>query len=157
MLENCSHAQHSPAINGHQPTQAPTGIRPTRYAGPLLGWAKAVVPRRRRASTPVFLYATAGLRKLAEGQQEDLMHSVRSVLRTSPFRSAAPRRLAHQGPFFLLPRLQAALVVHACRPIWPALASDKCAILPHHFQPLRSSLSFTWLLFTRHAFACMQV
>jgi hypothetical protein len=39
-----------------RPSLAPTG--------PLLEWAEAAVPRRQWAQTPVFLFGTAGLRKL---------------------------------------------------------------------------------------------
>lgn len=73
------------------PEHAP---RPLRCAGPLLRWAKAVVPKRRWAATPVFLCATAGLRKLPEAQQEALLAGVQGALRRSPFRCAAGAQLA---------------------------------------------------------------
>ena len=54
--------------------------------GPLLDWAAAVVPRRRRKSTPVFLFGTAGMRKLALPQQASLLIQIRTVLEASPFK-----------------------------------------------------------------------
>lgn len=64
----------------------PPRSAPARLAGPLLRWAQAVVPRRQWPRTPVFMCATAGLRKLPEHQQEVLMDNVRRQLRRSPFR-----------------------------------------------------------------------
>ncbi|GAB4819746.1 hypothetical protein N2152v2_006792 [Parachlorella kessleri] len=61
------------------------GLR-AKSLGPLLGWAKAVVPRHQRRRTPVFLYATAGLRTLPDAQQDVLMNGVRGVLQRSSFR-----------------------------------------------------------------------
>ena len=45
-----------------------------------------MVPRRRRKSTPVFLFGTAGMRKLALPQQASLLVQIRSVLEASPFK-----------------------------------------------------------------------
>lgn len=45
-------------------TCLPACLRSCLCAGPLLEWAAAVVPRRQWARTPVFLFGTAGLRKL---------------------------------------------------------------------------------------------
>lgn len=56
--------------------------------GPLLDWAAAVVPPRRRAATPVLLFGTAGMRKLALPQQAALLVQVRAALNASPFRCA---------------------------------------------------------------------
>lgn len=53
---------------------------------PLLDWAAAVVPRRARARTPVFLFGTAGLRRLSGAQQGELLRHVRDTLSESPFR-----------------------------------------------------------------------
>ncbi len=52
---------------------------------PLLDWAAAAVPARARAATPVFLFGTAGLRRLTEPQQAELMQHVRDTLSSSPF------------------------------------------------------------------------
>ncbi|PRW21038.1 putative apyrase 7 [Chlorella sorokiniana] len=54
--------------------------------GPLLEWAAAVVPRSQRPRTPVFLFGTAGLRKLSEEQQARLLDGCRAVLGASFFR-----------------------------------------------------------------------
>ncbi len=53
---------------------------------PLLDWAAAVVPRRARARTPVFLFGTAGLRRLSGAQQGELLRHARDTLSESPFR-----------------------------------------------------------------------
>jgi Golgi nucleoside diphosphatase len=55
-------------------------------AGPLLAWAEAVIPRRQWAATPIFLFGTAGVRKLAQAQQEVLLTQVRTSLLHSHFR-----------------------------------------------------------------------
>jgi Golgi nucleoside diphosphatase len=54
--------------------------------GPLLEWAAAVVPPRARSATPVFLFGTAGLRKLAPPQQGVVLRAARDALTASPFR-----------------------------------------------------------------------
>ena len=54
--------------------------------GPLLEWAEAAIPDSRWESTPIFLLATAGLRKLPEDYQNDVLDSAQSVLAASPFR-----------------------------------------------------------------------
>lgn len=56
--------------------------------GPLLAWAAAVVPPRARAATPVFLFGTAGLRKLAPPQQGVVLRAAQDALTASPFRCA---------------------------------------------------------------------
>ncbi|PSC71682.1 putative apyrase 7 [Micractinium conductrix] len=61
-----------------------------RALGPLLEWAAAVVPRRQWARTPVFLFGTAGLRKLSEQQQAELLQVARRVLGGSAFRFQPP-------------------------------------------------------------------
>lgn len=57
--------------------------------GPLLDWAKAVVHKTQQASTPLFLFATSGVRRLPKDQQNDLMKDVKQVLSTSGFRFEA--------------------------------------------------------------------
>ncbi|KAL4451373.1 hypothetical protein ABPG77_009445 [Micractinium sp. CCAP 211/92] len=61
-----------------------------RALGPLLQWAEAAVPRRQWASTPVFLFGTAGLRRLSQEQQGQLLAGVRRVLGSSAFRFSPP-------------------------------------------------------------------
>ena len=56
--------------------------------GPLLDWAAAVVPPRQRAATPVFLFGTAGLRRLGLPAQAALLVQVRHALEASPFKYA---------------------------------------------------------------------
>lgn len=53
---------------------------------PLLGWARAVVPPRQHRCTPVFMLATAGVRKLRQEQQAALMSNAAGVLQRSGFR-----------------------------------------------------------------------
>jgi hypothetical protein len=47
---------------------------------PLLDWAKAVVPVKQWSSTPVFLFATAGMRKLPKSDQDKILAEARQVL-----------------------------------------------------------------------------
>lgn len=54
--------------------------------GPLLDWARAVVPAQAHASTPLFLMGTGGLRRLAPQQQDPLMSEIRRQLGQSGFR-----------------------------------------------------------------------
>jgi hypothetical protein len=61
-----------------------------RALGPLLQWARAVVPRGARASTPLFIAATAGLRRLPEGVRQDLLADVQRVAGAPPPRAPAP-------------------------------------------------------------------
>ena len=61
------------------------GLR-DRSLVPLLEWAHAVVPERQWSSTPLFMLATAGLRKLPEAEQQMLMEGARGVLARSGFR-----------------------------------------------------------------------
>lgn len=49
---------------------------------PLLDWAKAVVPVKQWSSTPVFLLATAGMRKLPIADQEKILEEARKVLKS---------------------------------------------------------------------------
>ena len=63
----------------------PDGLR-DQSLGPLLEWAHAVVPERQWSSTPLFMLATAGLRKLPEAEQKTLMEGARGVLARSGFR-----------------------------------------------------------------------
>ena len=57
---------------------------------PLLEWARAVVPRGRWTSTPLFLLGTAGLRKLTESDREKVLTESRRILSRSGFRFEAP-------------------------------------------------------------------
>ena len=56
------------------------------FLGPLLEWAKAVVPNSQHSSTPLFLFATAGVRRLPDDVKQQLMSDVKKVLRASGFR-----------------------------------------------------------------------
>lgn len=53
---------------------------------PLLDWAEGVVPQQQWRRTPVFLCATAGLRKLPEEHQNSILQDVRHALISSSFR-----------------------------------------------------------------------
>jgi hypothetical protein len=57
-----------------------------RALRPLLAWAEAVVPRSHWADTPVYLLATAGLRRLGVEEQEQVLGACREALRAAPFR-----------------------------------------------------------------------
>ena len=52
---------------------------------PLLQWAKAVVPKKMWSSTPVFLFGTAGMRRLDEEEQKIILKECRKVLDSSGF------------------------------------------------------------------------
>lgn len=54
---------------------------------PLLDWARAVVPRRERARTPLLLMATGGARRLPEGRRRDLLDRARAVVARAGFLS----------------------------------------------------------------------
>eukprot|EP00798_Chlamydomonas_sp_ICE-L_P008755 gene8755-33617_t len=66
-------------------SQDPVGLR-HRALGPLLEWAQAVVPIHEWATTPIFLFATAGVRRLPKSDQSALMQSVSWILSGSGFR-----------------------------------------------------------------------
>ena len=55
--------------------------------GPLLAWALEVVPAGRHKDTPIFLFATAGLRNLPKEQQDNVLEAVKTTLHDTPFRS----------------------------------------------------------------------
>ncbi|WIA12016.1 hypothetical protein OEZ85_012097 [Tetradesmus obliquus] len=54
--------------------------------GPLLAWARAVVPPAQHAATPLFLLGTGGLRRLELHARAALMADVRKLLAGSEFR-----------------------------------------------------------------------
>ncbi|CAI5530970.1 unnamed protein product [Closterium sp. Naga37s-1] len=63
----------------------PQGLR-ERALGPLLDWALQAIPNpAARAATPVFLFATAGLRKLPVEESEWVLEEVREVLSGSGY------------------------------------------------------------------------
>lgn len=51
--------------------------------GPLLSWARAVIPTKTQAQSPVFLFATGGVRALPVKDRETLMAGVQTVLKAS--------------------------------------------------------------------------
>ena len=53
--------------------------------GPLLEWAKAVVPRSAWEDTPILLFGTAGMRRLGLHEQEKILRACRAVLAASGF------------------------------------------------------------------------
>lgn len=53
---------------------------------PLLAWAQAALPRAAWHRTPLFLFGTAGLRRLPDANQEELLAGAREVLDGSVFR-----------------------------------------------------------------------
>lgn len=54
--------------------------------GPLLDWARAVIPHEQQRHVPVFLFGTAGLRRLPVKDREAVMGEIDQVLGTSGFR-----------------------------------------------------------------------
>ncbi|BDA48267.1 probable ectonucleoside triphosphate diphosphohydrolase 5 at N-terminal half [Coccomyxa sp. Obi] len=60
-----------------------------RALRPLLEWAEAVVPRRQWHRTPLFLFGTAGLRKLPAEGRAALLDDVRAALSRCNFRFEA--------------------------------------------------------------------
>ena len=73
-----------PGLDGFVGNSA--GLR-DRSLGPLLAWARAVIPgAHERRRTPLFLLATAGLRKLPERDREALLEAARGVMKASGFR-----------------------------------------------------------------------
>jgi len=63
-------------------------IKPSQIKGylqPLLDYANAVVPWRARKRTPIFLFATAGMRVISKADQEAILKEVRSTFSGSDF------------------------------------------------------------------------
>lgn len=58
--------------------------------GPLLDFITAEVPEEERASSPIFLKATAGLRMVDEAPREAILESVRKTIAASPFSFSDP-------------------------------------------------------------------
>ena len=58
----------------------------TKALGPLLEWAEAVVPGQQWDRTPIFLFGTAGLRKLPVEARHSLLTDLRDALSRSNFR-----------------------------------------------------------------------
>lgn len=52
---------------------------------PLLQWAEKQIPKRAHESTSLFLYATAGVRKLPPADSKWLLDNAWSILKSSPF------------------------------------------------------------------------
>ncbi len=57
-----------------------------RALGPLLDWARAVVPASQWKLTPIYLFSTAGVRKMPEQERTALMEGVRKLLTASGLR-----------------------------------------------------------------------
>lgn len=74
----------------------------TGALGPLLAWARAVVPAGQQSSTPLYFMATGGLRRLPVQQQEALLAEVRKQLGQSGFRWARFPELCRAYAVFLL-------------------------------------------------------
>ncbi|KAI8102868.1 hypothetical protein M9434_005660 [Picochlorum sp. BPE23] len=52
---------------------------------PLFDWVKAVIPQERWKETPVFLFGTAGMRRLSSAEQGDILAECRRILSSSGF------------------------------------------------------------------------
>lgn len=68
----------------HKFTNSPSSLGP-KALEPLLEWARAVIPSNHWPSTPVFLFGTAGMRKLNEIDSEVMLNEARRTLRESGF------------------------------------------------------------------------
>ena len=55
------------------------------YLEPLLKYAKSLVPDEDKKRTPIFLFATAGMRVLEQSAQDEIIAAVRKTLKKSPF------------------------------------------------------------------------
>lgn len=53
---------------------------------PLLTWAKAVIPSKHLEATPLFMFATGGVRKMSKEAQDELISNIVSILENSGFR-----------------------------------------------------------------------
>lgn len=60
-----------------------TGLK--KAIKPLLQWAQKQIPKRAHESTSLFLYATAGVRKLPPADSKWLLDNAWSILKSSPF------------------------------------------------------------------------
>ncbi|KAI3458503.1 hypothetical protein Pfo_015166 [Paulownia fortunei] len=52
---------------------------------PLIQWAEKQIPRKSHKTTSLFLYATAGVRRLPSSDSEWLLNNAWSILKSSPF------------------------------------------------------------------------
>ena len=52
---------------------------------PLLRWAEKQIPKHAHKSTSLFLYATAGVRRLPKSDSDWLLNNARSIMKDSPF------------------------------------------------------------------------
>lgn len=52
---------------------------------PLLQWAEKQIPKRAHKTTSLFLYATAGVRRLPKSDSNWLVNNARSIIKDSPF------------------------------------------------------------------------
>lgn len=52
---------------------------------PLLHWAEKQIPKHAHKTTSLFLYATAGVRRLPKSDSDWLLHNARSIMKASPF------------------------------------------------------------------------
>ncbi|KAK6156093.1 hypothetical protein DH2020_010341 [Rehmannia glutinosa] len=52
---------------------------------PLIQWAEKQIPRKSHKATSLFLYATAGVRRLPSSDSEWLLNNAWSILKSSPF------------------------------------------------------------------------
>lgn len=57
----------------------------TAAINPLVWWAKKQIPKQSHKTTSLFLYATAGVRRLPDADSRWLLDNAWSILKTSPF------------------------------------------------------------------------
>lgn len=61
---------------------------------PLIDHAKTLVPAKKHSQTPIFLFATAGMRIISEERQNAILTQVRQTLNASQFRFENPENWA---------------------------------------------------------------
>ena len=64
------------------------------YLKPLIDHAKSLVPQKKHSQTPIFLFATAGMRMKTEEEQNATLTKVRSTLQNTGFRFDNPEKWA---------------------------------------------------------------
>lgn len=64
------------------------------YLKPLIDHAKKLVPEQKWSTTPIFLFATAGMRVIPEERQNAILSAVQTTLKQSQFRFDNPKQWA---------------------------------------------------------------
>eukprot|EP00026_Physarum_polycephalum_P005545 Phypoly_transcript_05580.p1 GENE.Phypoly_transcript_05580~~Phypoly_transcript_05580.p1 ORF type:complete len:484 (+),score=42.03 Phypoly_transcript_05580:293-1744(+) len=67
-------------------TLSPNVTEVGNYLEPIVDWADSIIPKDKKASTPIYFQGTGGIRKLSETEQGALLTSVRFKLQDSGFK-----------------------------------------------------------------------